>query len=127
MSNEKSSQIRLLADPRGGPPPTDPFYPDKSLLRFSLLDTLRLAVAIAAGWSVVSFIVSIFVVLAERPVVVELFKVIFPGFGVSGGAFLLGFVWGFIYGFIFGLAVSLVYNGLVRRKVLEEDSWEKYY
>ncbi len=129
MNKKKKTDILMLseADPKGGPPPTDNFFPERALLRSKTLDAPRLGIAVGLAWAIMFLLISLIVWIFGTGSVLDFFELIYPGF--TANAFLgilIGFAWSFVYGFLLGLLIGLIYNSLVRHHVAENESWETY-
>lgn len=105
------------------PPPTDLFYPIRTLLSKNLIDTVKFAVAVGLGSAILFGFIALLVARRGSETLQEFFTILLPWF--SSSPFAAGFLWSFLLGFVFGLIVGRVYNGLVRSSYLDRDSWER--
>lgn len=130
-NGDGSDQPNILlltdADSKGGPPPTDMLSREMSLLRTNFLDSVKLGVAVGLGWGIMFVIISLIVWASGRGTVLDFFKLLYPGFDPNAlVGIVLGFAWSALYGLLFGVIIGIIYNSLVRRSVLEGESWETY-
>lgn len=105
------------------PPPTDLFYPIRTLLSKNLIDTIRFAVAVGLGAAILFGFITLLVARRGSEVLGKFFAIVLPWF--SSSPFTAGFLWSFVFGLVFGLIVGRVYNGLVRSSYLDRNSWER--
>jgi len=127
MNNLKEFNLLLLTDPQGGPPGTDPYYPEKWTLGAQLLDAVKLSIAISLAWGIMFLLISLIVWISGNGTVLDFFKLIYPGFNPTLFlGIIIGFAWSVLYGFIFGIVIGIIYNSLVRTKVVNGESWETF-
>ncbi len=108
------------------PPPTDMFYPLRTLLSRNLLDTVKFALALGLGVAALFSFISLLVALRGSPELTQFFTLVVPGFTANAAvAFITGFVWSFLIGFVLGSILALVYNHQVRTAYLDKKSWEQ--
>jgi Zn-dependent protease with chaperone function len=127
MSNSKDENVILLADPSSGPPPkTDMYFSERAMIRSGLIDTVRFAIAVGLGWAFMFIIISIVGVIGGGRLL-DFSILIYPNFNTSVIlAVIIGFALSFLYAFIFAIIVGVLYNSLVRRQLIEQESWETY-
>lgn len=93
-------------------------FPRIMLLRPDLL-------GIASGFSGAIFVFLITLVgiaSGQRGVFIDLFEVLFFGYGIGLGGLIAGIIWGFLYGYVLGFGIAYIYLFLVKRKVEAEKS-----
>lgn len=127
-SNSKEEQVILLTDPQTGPPPasTDMFFSRSSQIKTNLIDSVRFGIAVGLAWAIMFVIIAMIVWISDK-MVLDFFEMIYPGFLSNDLARIgVGFLWSFGYGFVFGIIIAILYNSLVRRTILDGESWENY-
>jgi hypothetical protein len=127
MSNSKDGNVILLADPSSGPPPkTDLYFSERAMIRSGLIDTVMFGIAVGLGWAFMFIIISIVGVIGGGKLL-DFSSLIYPNFNVGVLlAIIIGFALSFVFAFIFGIIVGILYNSLVRRQLIEQESWETY-
>jgi len=128
MSNSSENNIIMLTDPQTDPPPnTDMFFSERALVKTNQLDAPKFGIAVGLAWGIVFVFMAIIAFITTHGTGLTLFKDIYPGFNPRAiYSVLIGFAWSVVYGFVFGLIIGVVYNSLVRKAVLENESWEAY-
>ncbi|KAA3609213.1 MAG: hypothetical protein DWQ05_23035 [Calditrichaeota bacterium] len=107
------------------PPPTDMFYPLRTLLSKNLIDTVKFAFALAFALAALFSFISLMIALTGSSELNQFFKLVMPGFSSNAAlAFIAGFGWSFLFGLVFGSVLALVYNHQVRSSYLSGESWE---
>lgn len=127
MSNSNDEKIILLADPSSGPPPkTDMYFSERAMIRSSLLDAVKFGIALGLAWAFMFIIISIIGVIGGGKLL-DFSNLLYPNLNTSVlFAFIIGFAFSFLYAFVFGIIVGVLYNSLVRRQLIEQESWETY-
>lgn len=75
---------------------------------------------IAAGFLGASFVFLITLVgiaSGQRGAFIDLFEVLFIGYGTGSGGLIAGILWGFLYGYALGFGIAYFYVFLVKRKI----------
>ena len=97
------------------PPPTDMFYPTRTLLAKNLIDTSIFALALGLGSATLFILISLLAAFQGINKLQYLFNLLLPGFSTNLLiTFLIGIGGSFLTAFILGAAVALIYNHYVR-------------
>lgn len=110
------------------PPATDIFFPKRELLSCSLLNVIRLALAIGLAWAIMFLLLSLIALgTGGSSAVFDLFELLYPGAATGVYAtIILGLALSFIYAFLFGLLLGLIYNSLMRRLVSDTETFDMF-
>lgn len=108
------------------PPPTDDFFPRRSILARNLFDVLKMGLAIGLAAAIVFLLMTLISAIFGGSVL-EFLRLLYPGLIPSLlQGLLIAFVLTYAFSFIFGSLVALVYNSLVLESFQDKSSYETH-
>lgn len=80
-----------------------------------------LGIAMGFLGAIFVFLISLIgIASGQQGALMDLFQVLFIGYGSSPGGLIAGILWGFLYGYVFGFAIAYIYLRLVKKRIEKE-------